>query len=603
MKESFNLFLIFILYLSLLYYKDGYCLVFSTILLCMLFQKLKSYISTLGTESIYNDWKLSTQLHCFSLIPCCIFFCVNILGCDINYNNILILNGLTSCTFLTSIIFQRAHFFKLIPYIIALLSASFRFYFNSYHNHNNIHNSHNNHDVLFGDFISLPLFVWFCNRISEKSRLKSLKLEPFEYFTICIGYGICLHHVVNNLIMTINVNHHVEVEEEGGSLSGSLYEKSWTMLANGIVAVIEVGEASLSGNILHFMISFILVCILWLRLLIAAGGPYTILYNFLIEADNSQGLAVVLAWSAILCTLPLCSMIVRNITIPRIISRKLFHLYAIIMFLPAIILRSNSNSNTNSYSGNDFVSSNRPLPAVTLALAVGLCLLVLTEYVRAFCHKNGMKLLVQHIDDYFSLFVDARDKDRQLALTQIQLLVACALPVWLAAYTFDSSSSSRSSSSSSSSFLLSAASSPPIIAHLGWVVVGVGDGMAAVIGKTYGRHRWPESRSDKVKVSNGSNGSNGSGRTLEGSLAAWISSMFAAVIMLYYYHHMNNMNNMDSNSKNNDNSSTMTLTSFDWKEFRRVTLAITAATYSEACTYDADNVILPIITLSFYALY
>ena len=584
MRENFNLSLNFILYLSLLQHKDGYILVLSTILYCILFQKLKSHLSILGKESIYSDWKLSTQLHCFSLIPCSIFFCVKIIGCDINYHNILILNGLTLCTFLTTIFFQRAHVLKLIPYMIAFLCASFRFYFLNYHNNN-----------AFGDFISLPSFVWFCNRITDKNRLKSLKLEPFEYFAICIGYGICLLHVVNNLVMTLNVNH--MVGDEVGPLSGSLYERSWTMLAYGMCSVIEVGEASLSGNIFYFMISFLLSCLLWLRLLVAGGGPHTILYDFLIEADNSQGLIIVLAWSVVLCTLPLCSMIVRNTNMPRTISRKLFHLYAIIMFLPAIILRSNGNGNGNSNSNNSSGnSSNHPLPAVTLALAVGLCLLVLTEYFRAFCHKSGMKLLVQHIDDYFSLFVDSRDKNRQLALTQIQLLVACALPVWLAAYTLDFSSSPSSLSSSSSSFSMSISSSPAILSHLGWIVVGVGDGMAAVIGKTLGRHHWPEGKSDKSSVNSG-NSNGGSGRTLEGSLAAWISSMLAAGMMLCYYYYYNHKNYISNNHN------TAIITSFDWREFRRTVLAITAATYSEACTYDADNLVLPIITLCFYALY
>ena len=80
-------------------------------------------------------------------------------------------------------------------------------------------------------------------------------------------------------------------------------------------------------------------------------------------------------------------------------------------------------------------------------------------------------------------FIDERDSDRRLVLTPLQLLAGCALPYWVYAYM---DIHLNISSMHTFSFL----------PHLGWITVGVLDGVSAAVGSTLGRgtYTWPGSR-------------------------------------------------------------------------------------------------------------
>ena len=82
-----------------------------------------------------------------------------------------------------------------------------------------------------------------------------------------------------------------------------------------------------------------------------------------------------------------------------------------------------------------------------------------------------------------SVFMDERDQ-RGMAVTPIYLLLGCALPVWwMRDYSKDSI----------------------FLAFSGIASVGIGDGFAAVVGSSVGRHRWPGTR-----------------KTFYGSFAMWM---------------------------------------------------------------------------------
>jgi len=38
----------------------------------------------------------------------------------------------------------------------------------------------------------------------------------------------------------------------------------------------------------------------------------------------------------------------------------------------------------------------------------------------------------------------------------------------------------------------------PLLPHLGWIVVGLGDSVAAVVGARYGRYRWPAAAAERT---------------------------------------------------------------------------------------------------------
>lgn len=38
----------------------------------------------------------------------------------------------------------------------------------------------------------------------------------------------------------------------------------------------------------------------------------------------------------------------------------------------------------------------------------------------------------------------------------------------------------------------------PMLPHLGWIVVGLGDSVAAVVGARYGRYRWPAAAAERT---------------------------------------------------------------------------------------------------------
>ena len=196
--------------------------------------------------------------------------------------------------------------------------------------------------------------------------------------------------------------------------------------------------------------------------------------------------AVCAIWMGIIAVgVPICSIVAHNIN-NRVVSRKLFHFLAVILFVPVIVFF--------------------PL-FITLAFGVGVCALMITEYCR---HATlAFPGLSRHITEYYDLFLDKRDRDRGLVLSHIYLLLGIALPFWLhealeLLIVFDDKKSSL-----------------VILKHFGWITVGVGDALAAWVGVYWGSFRWPTSSSSAPR------------RTLEGSAGCFLGMCFAVVLVMW----------------------------------------------------------------------
>ncbi|KAF9365751.1 hypothetical protein BGX34_008484 [Mortierella sp. NVP85] len=140
--------------------------------------------------------------------------------------------------------------------------------------------------------------------------------------------------------------------------------------------------------------------------------------------------------------------------------RKFYHALAVMMFIPGYLADE---------------------PFMHLAFSVALAGLIFLEYIRYFAVVPFGK----EIHLFLVGFLDARDGG-PIILSHLYLLVGCAAPVWLA--------------------------EKHVLAGLsGIFALGVGDAMASIVGKRFGRHRWP-----------------GTIKTIEGTLAFVVSVMVAA---------------------------------------------------------------------------
>lgn len=149
-------------------------------------------------------------------------------------------------------------------------------------------------------------------------------------------------------------------------------------------------------------------------------------------------------------------------------DRKLFHALIVVVFAQAMLRNP----------------ATLWIPALTLASFAAFCLLYLVELVRAFSDMGTT------INAWYGRWIDDRDSKALVATTHIQLLLGCAVPIWISGGSVAA-------------------------AVCGVATIGVGDSMAAVVGSRWGSHRWSATNS----------------RTIEGTVAMALSTT-AAFIML-----------------------------------------------------------------------
>nr|CAD7423999.1 unnamed protein product [Timema monikensis] len=147
--------------------------------------------------------------------------------------------------------------------------------------------------------------------------------------------------------------------------------------------------------------------------------------------------------------------------------RKYFHLLALAVFIPGILLR---------------------FCLLYLASGVVLALFVILEIMRVL----HMPPLGSVLNEGFTAFVDEKDCGN-LALTPLYLLVGCSLPLWLHPL---------------------GQWGPTLHLLSGLLAVGVGDTAASVVGSRYGHYNWPDSN-----------------KTIEGTLACIISQLVVVMVL------------------------------------------------------------------------
>jgi len=217
-----------------------------------------------------------------------------------------------------------------------------------------------------------------------------------------------------------------------------------------------------------------------------------------------------------------------------ITSRKIFHALAVIIFIPPLLFCS------------------KCAEFVALAFGVALCVFLVLELLRLFVATNDTPLFLDEAFSYLNIFMkeDRRNETKGclLIMDHITLLVACALPVWVAL-----AATPRLDTTEHKVM--------PLLPFLGCLSVGVGDAMGAFIGINFGRRKW----------------SSISGRTVEGSIAAFLSMVLAGIII----------NILLEGSINN-------------RECVSGLLTATFVTVIESSTSYNDNLVLTIFSIAIY---
>ncbi|XP_009594149.1 dolichol kinase EVAN isoform X2 [Nicotiana tomentosiformis] len=154
--------------------------------------------------------------------------------------------------------------------------------------------------------------------------------------------------------------------------------------------------------------------------------------------------------------------------IERILLRKYYHLMAVLMFVPALILQPKF---------------------LDLAFGAALAVFLILETIRIW----RIWPLGHLVHQFMNAFTDHRDTDL-LIVSHFSLLLGCALPIWL-----------------SSGF-----NDRPLAPFAGILSLGIGDTMASVVGYKYGVLRW--SKTGK--------------KTIEGTAAGITSVLAACSILL-----------------------------------------------------------------------
>uniref|UniRef100_A0A6N2LGM1 dolichol kinase n=1 Tax=Salix viminalis TaxID=40686 RepID=A0A6N2LGM1_SALVM len=132
----------------------------------------------------------------------------------------------------------------------------------------------------------------------------------------------------------------------------------------------------------------------------------------------------------------------KNSKTERILLRKYYHLMAVLMFLPAVILQPKF---------------------LDLAFGAALAVFLTLEIIRVW----RIWPLGQLVHEFMNAFTDHRDSDL-LIVSHFSLLLGCALPIWMS----------------------SGYNDRPLAPFAGILSLGIGDTMASMVGHKYGVLRW-----------------------------------------------------------------------------------------------------------------
>ena len=263
---------------------------------------------------------------------------------------------------------------------------------------------------------------------------------------------------------------HVDIALQTGLLG--------TILAGCLLAPVFRQHGAPSPFVVVPPLNFVHTCLFYAVLLGSLLGVLVPCSSFLLDKnliyyvvefvlDDVGKIAMLLYWIVLLV---LCLVgfpwIETKFNLSSIVARKLYHLLAVALFTPALVLQRD---------------------LLRLSLGIAVALLLVLEYMRAV----SVPPVGKYIAGYMKGYLDRRDGGKAI-VTHFCLLLGCAVPVWL----------------NRTAHLLPAAA--------GIISLGIGDAAGAILGSTLG----------KIKVSKQSN------KTLEGSLALFVSIGIASIVFL-----------------------------------------------------------------------
>lgn len=161
--------------------------------------------------------------------------------------------------------------------------------------------------------------------------------------------------------------------------------------------------------------------------------------------------------------------------------RKVFHGMMVVMFLPTIYVDP---------------------PFIALALILILAIFLLLDLFRA----SQLPPLSKPLTYFLAPYVDGRDHRGPVIVSHIFLLIGCAIPLWLSLV-----ATPRRAGSPWPDWDVEACD---LSMTAGVVCVGMGDAAASLIGRRFGRRRWPWT----------------GGKSLEGSLAFAIAAVVGLTV-------------------------------------------------------------------------
>ena len=232
--------------------------------------------------------------------------------------------------------------------------------------------------------------------------------------------------------------------------------------------------------------------------------------------------------------IPLIPLAKKTYALSTITSRKLFHLLAVVLFSFDVVMCHT---------------------LLHVAMAAATVVFFLVEVFKVIQLSPDLVSIQDSVRLYVAPYLDKRDKNRPIILSHVYLLLGCALPVWIA------NISKVYSVTHHNDLLWGLYIS---LMPIGVVTVGVGDAIAAVVGSNFGRLKWI----------------GGSNRTIEGTLAGYLSSLF----IWYAFYRIHWM--MSSTSE-----------VFQFEIMYNAFISLTLASLLEAITDEPDNLVVPLHTV------
>ncbi|KAK9507513.1 hypothetical protein O3M35_007353 [Rhynocoris fuscipes] len=323
-----------------------------------------------------------------------------------------------------------------------------------------------NYFTLEGLLLS-AVFSSICMFCYPKIILPLMKLCPYS-FTYGEATLICQSFIIFLITFLVREDNH----------SQNCMEIGTTVLQFGIICLVGIVTLSyyhdLKGRPLEFycLVGFIVIFVLIpsLNFLI---GENPLKWVFHLVTEDAVTIKLMGFWSicTILAVVAVLTQVGSNEKATTAI-RKVFHLLALLVFVPGIIFKPCLL----------YVAS-----GVVFAIFIFLDTLRILE----------MPPLGGILQDGFSKFSDEKDEG-PVALTPIYLLAGCALPLWM--------------HPAAGNFL------PDILPLIsGLLSVGIGDSAASICGSLVGKNKWP-----------------GSKKTKEGTAACFLSQLFLVIALIHY---------------------------------------------------------------------